>query len=116
VSVRRYATAVSTFVVAIALALFVPISQLHTVSTLIDCCCPDPDRCKCPDHDDDRPTQPMMRPCHKTSQEFVSPVLPAFVTPRIETTAPATTVARMPSFVHPAPHPAPPPARPAAPS
>jgi hypothetical protein len=116
VRLRRLITAASTFVVAIVLALCVPISQLHTVAVQTECCCPDPDNCKCPDHKPDDGTQPMMRACHKTQHEFVAPVLPAFVAPVIARATPVEPIALAPAPALAVPHPAPAPHRPDAPS
>ncbi|HEY5952348.1 MAG TPA: hypothetical protein VIV40_42915 [Kofleriaceae bacterium] len=109
-------TAAATFVVAIVLAICVPVSQLHTVATKTECCCPDPDNCKCPDHKPDTSGQPSIRACHKTSQQFVAPVLPAFIAPEIEVALVRGPVAIAPAFDHSDPHPAPAPRRPDAPS
>lgn len=102
--------------VAIAVALSVPISQLRTVSVIKACCCPDPTNCHCPDHEKDSPSQPSMRSCHNTEDTVIAPQLPAF-------TAPVVAVAAVPVMVVAAtdparsdPHPAPPPNRPDAPS
>jgi hypothetical protein len=116
VSLRQLVTAASTIVVAIVLAVSIPVSQLHTVATQTECCCPDPDQCKCPDHNEDKSTQPMLRACHKTEQQFVAPVLPAFVAPAIEIAVVLEPVAFERAFTHSAPHPAPAPRRPDAPS
>lgn len=116
VSLRQLVATASTIAVAIVLALGVPVSQLRTVSTRSECCCPDPERCKCPDHQGDESPQPTMRACHKTQQQFVSPVLPAFVPPTPELAFVARPSAALPVFVLPAPHPAPAPRRPDAPS
>ena len=116
VSLRQIVTAASTIVVAIVLAISIPISQLHTVATQTECCCPDPDQCKCPGHDEDQSPQPTMRACHKTQQQFVAPVLPAFLPPAIELMIALEPVAFEPAFTHSAPHPAPAPRRPDAPS
>lgn len=114
--VRRLLTTISTFVVAIVLALTVPVSQLQTVSNTKSCCCPDPERCHCPDHLPGTSTQPSMRACHQTSHATVAPQLPAFTSPVIATAgAPLRAIALL---EHPRsmPHAPPPPARPAAPS
>jgi hypothetical protein len=116
VRLRQLVTAASTLVVAIVLAICVPVSQLHTVATQTECCCPDPDQCKCPDHDEDRSTQPTMRACHKTQQQFVAPVLPAFVPPAIDIVVVLEPVAFEPAFTQSDPHPEPAPRRPDAPS
>jgi hypothetical protein len=109
-------SAATTFVVAIVLAICVPISQLHTVATQTECCCPDPDQCKCPDHKPDEGSQPTMRACHKTQQIFVAPVLPAFVPSAIVAIVRPEPVALAPAPQLPTPHPAPPPRSPDAPS
>jgi hypothetical protein len=82
VNVRRLATAAATIVVAIVCALSVPISQLPTIATVTTCCCPDPHYCHCPDH---KPGQhdASMRPCHRQSHDFISPVLPVFTAPAV---------------------------------
>lgn len=116
VSLRRIVTAASTIVVAIALAIIVPVSQLRTVGTAVECCCPDPDQCKCPDHKPDNGHQPSMRACHKTQHQFVAPVSPAFVAPVIEVLRAPALVAIAPVLALQAPHPAPTPRRPDAPS
>lgn len=102
--------------VAMIVALAVPVSELHTVTILKSCCCPDPDDCHCPDHQTDSSSQPSMRACHNTQRTIIAPQLPAFH-------APAVTVAQVPAITAvaidraiPAPHPAPPPTRPDAPS
>jgi hypothetical protein len=116
VRLRRLVTAASTIVVAIVLAICVPVSQLHTVATQTECCCPDPDQCKCPDHQPDEGGQPVMRACHKTQHQYVAPVLPAFVAPVIAVVDRPEPVALVPAFVLPVPHAAPPLRRPDAPS
>lgn len=116
VGLRQLVTAASTIVVAMLLAISVPVSQLHTVGVQTQCCCPDPDHCKCPGHDEGQPSQPAMQPCHKTQREFVSPVLPAFVPPAIEIVVALEPVSFEPVFTHAAPHPQPAPRRPDAPS
>jgi hypothetical protein len=105
-----------TVLIAILLALGVPFAQLHTVSTRISCCCPDPDHCKCPDHKPSKSGHPTLNACHKTSDHGLSASSPAFVPPaRIAFAAP---VIEMPAPVHvlSSPHAPPPPRRPAAPS
>jgi hypothetical protein len=116
VRLRQLVTAASTFVVAIVLAICVPVSQLQTVSTKTECCCPDPDHCKCPDHKPGDGSQPTMRACHKTQQTFMSPVLPEFVEPAVDVVRAPALVAVAVVFAHGEPHPAPAPRRPDAPS
>lgn len=112
---RRIATAASTLVVALVLSIVVPVSQLHTFSQQIECCCPNPDHCQCPDHDE-VPSQPTMKACHKVAHDFVAPVLPAFVTPEIEIASAPPVIAIEPVLALADPHPAPEPTRPDAPS
>jgi hypothetical protein len=107
---------VSTIVVAIAVALSVPVSQLRTITVIKSCCCPDPTNCHCPDDSKDTSSQPSMRACHNTERAIMAPQLPAFTPPVIAVAAvPAIAViAAAPPL--PDPHPAPPPIRPDAPS
>jgi hypothetical protein len=116
VLLRRAAAYVSTVVVAIVVALAVPVSQLRTVTILKTCCCPDPSNCHCPDHQVDPSSQPSMRPCHNSEQVLVAPQLPVFSAPAVAAVqAPvAPTLVTEPRI--PAPHQAPPPIRPDAPS
>jgi hypothetical protein len=80
---RRAWTAAATFVVALVVALAVPVAQLRTDRVVIDCCCPDPSNCHCPDHNPDHSSQPAMRDCHRTRHQLVSPQAPAFVASRV---------------------------------
>jgi hypothetical protein len=116
VHIRRAAARLSTIVVAILVALAVPVSQLRTITVVKTCCCPDPANCHCPDHQKDSPSQPSIRACHNTERALMAPQLPVF-------TAPIAAVAAAPAVVSiaaappiPDPHPAPPPIRPDAPS
>jgi hypothetical protein len=116
VHVRRASAWISTAMVAIAVALAVPVAQLRTVSIVAWCCCPDPSNCHCPDHEPDSSTQPSVRACHNTQQVMVAPEAPAFAAPAVAA-APAPAVAA--AVIDPAlaaPHPAPPLPRPDAPS
>jgi hypothetical protein len=116
VRLRRYATAAATILVAIVCALAVPVTQLRTMSRITTCCCPDPSHCHCPDHEPDQPGTPSMRSCHRTSHDFVAPVLPAFTEPPAIALAPAERAVTLVAAALPAPHAAPIPARPDAPS
>jgi hypothetical protein len=69
--------------VAIVVALAVPVSQLRTRYIATTCCCPDPSRCHCPDHKADQSKTPAIRACHKESHEIVSPQPPPIATPII---------------------------------
>ncbi len=116
VTLRQVVTAASTIVVAIVLAISVPVSQLHTASLQSQCCCPDPDHCKCPEHEPDSRPDPSMRACHKTTHQFVSPVLPVFVTSVDQVALAPQPAATEVVFVHGVPHAPPVPLRPDAPS
>ncbi|MEO7731288.1 MAG: hypothetical protein ABIY55_09970 [Kofleriaceae bacterium] len=106
----------ATVVVAVVVALAVPVSQLRTVSIIRTCCCPDPDSCHCPDHTPDSSTQPSMRACHNSERAIVAPELPAFQAPAVAIVAtPALVVIALEHAVV-TPHPAPPLNRPDAPS
>lgn len=113
---RRATAWISTVVVAIIVALAVPVSQLRTISIIKTCCCPDPTYCHCPDHKPDAPSQPSIRACHNTERVSVAPELPAFRAPVIAlAVVPATAIIALDHAIA-APHPAPPPVRPDAPS
>jgi hypothetical protein len=116
VHVRSATAWVSTVVVAIVVALAVPVSQLRTMSIVKACCCPDPTNCHCPDHKGDSSSQSSINACHNTERVVVAPELPMFRAPVIATTAAPTARALAPDLAIPAPHPAPPPTRPDAPS
>jgi hypothetical protein len=77
VPVRRAAIWISTVVVAIVVAVTVPISQLRTVTVITSCCCPDPDHCSCPDHETDHGAQPTIKQCHKSADTFESATAPS---------------------------------------
>lgn len=115
-SLRRVATAASTAVVALVVALAVPVSQLRTISVVITCCCPDPATCHCPDHKPDRGHQPSIRACHRTSHEAVAPEAPAFTAPQLALVAAPVRIAPAVFAMPSTPHAAPSPARPDAPS
>jgi hypothetical protein len=80
---RRALSIAPTLIVAIVVALAVPVSQLRTGSTVVTCCCPDPTHCHCPDHKPDHNRTPSIRACHKTQHTSVAPQAPAFVTAMI---------------------------------
>jgi hypothetical protein len=114
--VRRAAAWISTVVVAIVVALAVPVSQLRTVSIIKTCCCPDPTHCHCPDHKVDSPSQPSMRACHNTERVIVAPELPVFRAAAVALAiVPVVALVTLDPSI-PVPHPAPPPIRPDAPS
>ncbi len=80
-NVRRLASAAATILVAIVCALTVPTAQLRTFSRVTTCCCPDPSHCHCPDHKTGPDGGATMRACHRSSHDFIAPVLPAFTAP-----------------------------------
>jgi hypothetical protein len=99
VKLRAAPSAIATFIVAIVVALTVPISQLRTDSVTITCCCPDPAHCHCP-HDKPGPTKcPSLKACHQERHDVVSPDAPSFTSPEVAIaialprTAPAPFVA-----------------------
>ncbi len=114
-SLRRALTAASTIVVAVVLALCVPLAGLQTARVVPDCCCPDPDKCKCPDHQP-MPEQPSMRACHKNVPDAVENQLTAFVPPNLPSASEPTRVVSLAPYALTSPHPAPAPRRPDAPS
>jgi hypothetical protein len=77
-------SAAATCLVAVVVALSVPVSQLRTVSTVVTCCCPDPTHCHCPDHKPDHSKSASMRACHKTQHVTVAAQAPAFVAAVVE--------------------------------
>jgi hypothetical protein len=109
-------TWLSTIVVAVVVALALPVSQLRTVTILKSCCCPDPANCHCPDQKPDTSTQPAMRACHNSEQSIVAPGMPAFHAQTIAVVAPPARIATALPHAVVAPHQAPPPNRPDAPS
>jgi len=65
--------------IAVIVLCALPVSQLRTISITVQCCCPDPTNCHCPDHDKDPSQQPTIKACHKSSQAFEAPTVPAFL-------------------------------------
>jgi hypothetical protein len=116
VRLRRYATAAATILVAIVCALTVPVGQLRTMSRITTCCCPDPSHCHCPDHKNDHSGKQQMRACHRSSHDFVAPVLPEFTQPPVIALAPPARAITFVAAPLRTPHAPPVPARPDAPS
>ena len=114
--IRRLARAAATVLVAIVVALAVPVSQLRTRYVVTTCCCPDPSHCHCPDHKGDHSKLPSMRACHKESHELVAPQLPTFDAPVIAIVRGPDRVAIAIAAPIAAPHASPAPRRPDAPS
>ena len=94
---------------AIAVCLTVPVSQLRTVAITTTCCCPDPAKCHCPDHKPGHSDDASMRACHKSTDAHVAPQLPSFSPPQVAIAiaaphaAPATVA--LPRTPHEAPAP-----------
>jgi hypothetical protein len=106
-------TAATTLIVAIALAVLVPVAQLKTFVEKEPCCCPNPKTCKCAH---DGPMHTTMKTCHQKPPAAAAPTLSAFVTPELaEVDVPALVGAPVIASL-PDPHPAPAPHRPDAPS
>jgi hypothetical protein len=116
VKIRRAAIAVATYVAAIVVALAVPVSELRTVSITTTCCCPDPAKCHCPDHQPDHSKQPSMRACHRSQHEAVAPQLPSFTPPALALAIAPARVASITVSLPRAPHAAPSPQEPYGPS
>lgn len=116
VRLHRLVTAAATIIVAIVLAIFVPVAQLQTIADQPSCCCPDPHKCKCPEHKPADPMNTTMRACHQDAPAIEQAQLPAFVAPELASVdAPARALVLAPSPL-PVPHAAPAPRRPDAPS
>jgi hypothetical protein len=116
VLVHRATAAAMTWFVALALALAVPVSQLRTVTIVQTCCCPDPARCHCPDHEQDSGRQPTLKACHQERDVFVSASVVEFTLPTIPLRAPSRTATLLPPNTISSPHAEPALERPAAPS
>lgn len=115
--IRRIANAAATVLVAIVVALAVPVSQLRTVTTISEpCCCPDPAHCHCPTHSSDPTHDAQLKSCHKVSHDVVAPQLPAFSSPAIADAPVVAQVVALAVISIPAPHAAPASRRPDAPS
>ncbi len=81
--------------VAVIVMFALPLSQLRTISIRVECCCPDPSKCHCPDHEPNTSQQPSIKACHKSSQAFEAPTTPAFLPAAIEApSVPARAVAQ----------------------
>jgi hypothetical protein len=116
VSLRRVATFATTTLVAIVVALAVPVSQLQMVSVIHHCCCPDPDDCHCPKTKSDHSTHQTMGTCHGANELIVAPQAPSFTASVVAIADRPQAVAAAPSLPVLAPHDPPPPTRPDAPS
>lgn len=105
-----------SLIVGVFVMLAIPVAQLRLVAIQVECCCPDQDHCKCPDHGKQLPTHPTMQACHKKGEMFVSADAPAFAAPAaVALDTPSVRVAFVEHSLH-EPHDAPTPARPPRPS
>jgi hypothetical protein len=87
-------SALYSLTIAVIVMFALPISQLRTVAIAVQCCCPDPTRCHCPDHGKDTSQQPSIKACHKTSQTFEAPTVQTFTPVAIESvSAPVQAIA-----------------------
>jgi hypothetical protein len=103
--------------VAIIVAIAMPVSQLRTVETVSEkCCCPDPAHCHCPPQSKDPSKAPQLKNCHRISHDVVSPVAPSFTPATIALALPEARVLELPQIEPAAPHAAPASRRPDAPS
>jgi hypothetical protein len=108
--------ALYSMMVCVIVMLAVPISQLQLVSQRIECCCPDPNNCHCPDHGKQGPEQDTIKSCHKSSTTLASAEAPVASEPvEVLLAAPALHVTTA-HFIVTQPHVPPSPERPRGPS
>jgi hypothetical protein len=100
---------------ALVVALAVPIAQLRMLSIEKACCCPDPDSCHCPSHGADTP-QSSIRACHTTEHVIASPQVAAFVAPVVAEVVLPAVATGVPTYEIDRPHAPPAARRPDAPS
>lgn len=87
-------SALYSLTIAVIVMIALPVSQLRTTSVAIQCCCPDPTRCHCPDDKGGHGPQPTMKACHKSSPAFEAPAPAPLVATAVETvTAPPRAIA-----------------------
>jgi hypothetical protein len=113
---ERVTRALYTMLVAVIVMITVPVSQLRTMAVRTECCCPDPTRCHCPDHETAPAGQTSIKACHRNSEIVVggsaSDVVAA---PTVPVDAPVLRVATAEHALS-SPHAPPSPARPPGPS
>jgi hypothetical protein len=108
--------ALYSMLVAVIVMITVPVSQLRTIAVRTECCCPDPSRCHCPDHETGPAGQTSIKACHKSSDIVVgSSASEVVAAPPVVVDAPALRVAAAEHILS-SPHAPPSPARPPAPS
>src|SRR5262249_36844607 len=106
---RRMIGRVVVPLLALVVALAVPVAQLRMMSVERACCCPDPHHCRCPSHDADTP-QSSIRACHSTEHVIASAPAAGFIAPAVAEVMLPAVAAGVPSYVIDQPH-APPAAR-----
>lgn len=104
--------------IALAVCLAVPGCQLRWTPDAPTCCCPDPAKCPCHDHDRSpgEAGTAKMRACHSPSDGFALTELASFVVPDMAARPTASPIADVAHDDLARPHPAPPPDQPDAPS
>jgi hypothetical protein len=107
VKLRAPTSAIATFVVAIVVAVAMPVSQLRTFAVTTTCCCPDPTTCHCPHEKPDHSQTPAMRTCHRVQHVSIAPQLPGFTQPESVVALAPPRVAPAPIAIPRAPHAAP---------
>ncbi|MCW5804457.1 MAG: hypothetical protein KIT31_18955 [Deltaproteobacteria bacterium] len=112
-------TAITTSMVAIFLLLAVPFATLRFAADKVECCCPDPDRCKCHDHAKAKHDKPIVKACHNDPPKAATATpMPPFAAVHQLAVAmippPRAAVPIVDDLAR--PHPPPPPRRPDAPS
>jgi hypothetical protein len=108
--------ALYSLILGVFVMIALPVSQLRLATIRVECCCPDQDHCKCPDHGKHTPGQPTMQACHKKGEAIASADAPVFAPPAaVALEAPPVRIAIIETSLH-DPHDAPSPARPPRPS
>jgi hypothetical protein len=108
--------ALYTMLAAVIVMITVPVSQLRTIAVRTECCCPDPTRCHCPDHETGPAGQTSIKACHKSNDIVVGSAASEVVAaPTVMVDAPALRVATAEYALH-SLHAPPSPARPPGPS
>jgi hypothetical protein len=101
---------------AVILLITIPVSQLRAVSVRVECCCPDPDNCHCPDDGEPVPGQSTMKACHRSAEVLAGAPLTAFQAPVAITAHEPSRGFAFAQFSLSSPHAPPSPERPPAPS
>lgn len=113
---QRVVRALYSIMVAVIVLIALPVSQLRTVSVFVECCCPDPTRCHCPEPGKPVPGQPTMSDCHKSGQIIAISAAAELQAPPLQVVPSPPRRALTVVFPVRLPHEPPSPARPPAPS